>query len=93
MAVKKLLMLIWNHYKESMWATGECRSFLEGNWETIQRAFHNQHVLKEESGLYDRDNRSESKYPEAGLLFQLTIRLLYLRILSGFWNNIDYTKI
>lgn len=45
LAAKKLLTRIQNHYEGSMRATEECRSYLEGNWEAIQRAFHDRHVL------------------------------------------------
>lgn len=44
-AVKKLLTRIQNHYEGSERAVEECRTYFIGNWEYIQRAFHDKHVL------------------------------------------------
>lgn len=44
-AVKKLLTRIQNHYEGSGRAVEECRTYFIGNWEYIQRAFHDKHVL------------------------------------------------
>lgn len=44
-AVKKLLTRIQNHHEGSGRAVEECRRYLLGNWEYIQRAFHDKHVL------------------------------------------------
>ncbi len=43
--VKKLLTRIQNHYEGSERAVEECRTYFIGNWEYIQRAFHDKHVL------------------------------------------------
>lgn len=43
-AVKKLLTRIENHQEGSGRAVEECRRYLLGNWEYIQRAFHDKHV-------------------------------------------------
>ena len=45
LAAKKLLTRIQNHYEGSDRAVEECRKYLVGNWEYIQRAFHDKHVL------------------------------------------------
>ena len=45
LAAKKLLTRIRNRYEGSEKATEECRTYLEGNWTYIQRAFHDKHVL------------------------------------------------
>ena len=45
LAAKKLLTRIKNHWEGSGRATEECWKYLEGNWEYIQRAFHDKHVL------------------------------------------------
>ena len=45
LAVKKLLTRIKNHCEGSGRAVEECRKYLVGNWEYIQRAFHDKHVL------------------------------------------------
>ena len=42
---KKLLTRIKNHCEGSGRAAEECRIYLTGNWEYIQRAFHDKHVL------------------------------------------------
>jgi len=44
-AAKKLLTRIQNHCDGSDRAVEECRSFLINNWDAIQRAFHDKHVL------------------------------------------------
>ena len=44
-AAKKLLTRIQNHCEGSDRAVEECRSFLINNWEAIQRAFHDRHVI------------------------------------------------
>lgn len=41
----KLLTQIRDQYEGSERAVEECRSYLAGNWEYIQRAFHDKHVL------------------------------------------------
>ena len=45
LAAKKLLTRIRNHCEGSGRAAEECRTYLIGNWEYIQRAFHDKHVL------------------------------------------------
>ena len=45
LAAKKLLTRIQNHCEGSGRAVEECRKYLVGNWEYIQRAFHDKHVL------------------------------------------------
>ena len=45
LAAKKLLTGIKNHCERSNYAVEECRKYLLGNWEYIQRAFHDKHVL------------------------------------------------
>ena len=45
LAAKKLLTRIGNHCEGSGRAAEECRTYLTGNWEYIQRAFHDKHVL------------------------------------------------
>lgn len=45
LAAKKLLTRIQNHCEGSDRAVEECRKYLVGNWEYIQRAFHDKHVL------------------------------------------------
>ena len=45
LAAKKLLTRIKNHCEGSGHAVEECRKYLSGNWEYIQRAFHDKHVL------------------------------------------------
>lgn len=45
LAVKKLLTRIENRCERSRYAVEESRKYLEGNWEYIQRAFHDKHVL------------------------------------------------
>lgn len=45
LAAKKLLTRIKNHYEGSEGAIEECRKYLIGNWEYIQRAFHDKYVL------------------------------------------------
>ena len=45
LAAKKLLTRIGNHSEESGRAVEECRTYLTGNWQYIQRAFHDKHVL------------------------------------------------
>ena len=44
-AVCKLLTRIKNHCGGSEHAVEECQKYLVGNWEYIQRAFHDKHVL------------------------------------------------
>ena len=44
-AAKKLLTRIRNHCEGSERAVEDCRTYLVGNWEYIQRAFHDKHVL------------------------------------------------
>ena len=44
-AAKKLLTRIENRCEGSSRAVQECRTYLTGNWEYIQRAFHDKHVL------------------------------------------------
>ena len=44
-AAKKLLTRIQNHCEGSDKAVEECRSFLINNWDAIQRAFHDKHVI------------------------------------------------
>jgi len=44
-AAKKLLTRIQNHCDGSDRAVEECRAYFIGNWEYIQRAFHDEHVL------------------------------------------------
>lgn len=44
-AVKKLLTRIENRCERGRHAVEECRKYLVGNWEYIQRAFHDKHVL------------------------------------------------
>ena len=44
-AAKKLLTRIKNHCEGSERAVEDCRTYLAGNWEYIQRAFHDKHVL------------------------------------------------
>ena len=46
LAAKKLLTRIKNHCAGSERAVEECRTYLTGNWECIQRAFHDRHVLE-----------------------------------------------
>lgn len=45
LAAKKILTRIQNHCEGSDRAVEECRKYLVGNWEYIQRAFHDKHVL------------------------------------------------
>ena len=45
LAAKKLLTRIQDQYEGSYRAVEECRKYLVGNWEYIQRAFHDKHVL------------------------------------------------
>ena len=45
LAAKKLLTRIRNHCEGSDRAVEDCRTYLVGNWEYIQRAFHDKHVL------------------------------------------------
>ena len=45
LAAKKLLTRIKNHCEGSERAVEDCRTYLAGNWEYIQRAFHDKHVL------------------------------------------------
>ena len=45
MAAKKLLTRIGNRCEGSERSVKECRTYLEGNWEYIQRAFHDKHVF------------------------------------------------
>lgn len=45
LAAKKLLTRIQNHCEGSGRAVEEYRKYLVGNWEYIQRAFHDKHVL------------------------------------------------
>lgn len=45
LATKKLLTRIQNHCDNSDKAVESCRSLLFNNWEAIQRAFHDKHVL------------------------------------------------
>lgn len=45
LAAKKLLTRIQNHCEGSAGAVEECRKYLTGNWEYIQRAFHDKHVV------------------------------------------------
>ena len=45
LAAKKLLTRIKNHWEGSGRAVKECWKYLERNWEYIQRAFHDKHVL------------------------------------------------
>ena len=45
LAAKKLLTRIKNHCAGSERAVEECGTYLTGNWESIQRAFHDRHVL------------------------------------------------
>ncbi len=45
LAAKKLLTRIGNRCEKSGYAVEECRKYLVGNWEYIQRAFHDKHVL------------------------------------------------
>lgn len=45
LAAKKLLTRIKSHCAGSERAVEECRTYLTGNWESIQRAFHDRHVL------------------------------------------------
>ena len=45
LAAKKLLTRIRNHCEGSDRAVKECRTYLTENWEYIQRAFHDKHVL------------------------------------------------
>lgn len=45
LAAKKLLTRIENHCENSGKAAEECRTFLLGNWEAIQTAFHDKHAL------------------------------------------------
>ena len=45
LAAKKLLTRVRNRYEGSEKATEECRTYLEGNWKYIQRAFHDKYVL------------------------------------------------
>lgn len=42
---KKLLTRIKKRDKRSEGAVEDCRTYLAGNWENIQRAFHDKHVL------------------------------------------------
>ena len=44
-AVKKLLTRIQNHCDGSDKAVEECRALMLNNWDAIQRAFHDKHVL------------------------------------------------
>jgi len=44
-AAKKLLTRIQNHCEGSDKAVEECRTFLVNNWDAIQRAFHDKHVI------------------------------------------------
>lgn len=44
LAVKKLLTRIGNCCERSGYAVEECRKYFVGNWEYIQRAFHDRHV-------------------------------------------------
>ena len=44
LAAKKLLTRIGNRCEGSSRAVQECRTYLTGNWEYIQRAFHDKHV-------------------------------------------------
>ncbi len=44
-AAKRLLTQIQNHCDGSDRAVEECRTYLKDNWEYIQRAFHDKHVL------------------------------------------------
>lgn len=44
-AVKKLLTRIGNHCEKSGRAVEECRRYFVGNWQYIQRAFHDKHVV------------------------------------------------
>lgn len=45
LATKKLLTRIRNHCEGSDRAVEDCRTYLVGNWEYIQRAFHDKYVL------------------------------------------------
>ena len=45
LAAKKLLTRIRNHCEGSDRAVKDCRTYLTENWEYIQRAFHDKHVL------------------------------------------------
>lgn len=45
LAAPKLLTRIQNQYEGRYRAVEECRKYLVGNWEYIQRAFHDKHVL------------------------------------------------
>jgi len=45
LAAKKLLTRIQNHCAGSDKAVEECRTFLINNWEAIQKAFHDKHVI------------------------------------------------
>ena len=45
LAAKKMLTRIKNRYKGSEHAVKECRTYLTENWESIQRAFRDRHVL------------------------------------------------
>ena len=44
-SAKKLLTRIENHCEGSEKAVDECRTFLLGNWDAIQTAFHDKHAL------------------------------------------------
>ncbi len=44
-AAKKLLTRIQNHCDRSDRAVEDCRAYFIGNWEYIQRAFHDKHVI------------------------------------------------
>lgn len=45
LAAKKLLTQIGNHCEGSDRAVEDCRTYLVGNWEYIQRIFHDKYVL------------------------------------------------
>ena len=45
LATKKLLTRIQNHCDKSDKAVDDCRKFLINNWDAIQTAFHDKHVL------------------------------------------------
>ena len=45
LAAKKLLTRIQNHCEGSDRAVDECRKYFQNNWDAIQRAFHDEHVI------------------------------------------------